>query len=425
MIRQDLDNLQLPNTPGVYFWRGAPKGREGGRDDLGDILYIGKATSLRDRVRSYFAPDLIKTRGPRLVDMVFKSVTVTFQETDSVLEALILEANLIKKHQPYYNRDEKDDKSFNCIAITKEDYPRILLVRQKDIDTREKKITLPKQKGIQIPYDAIFGPYPRGSSLKDALGIIRRIFPFRDRASAMKDKESFYRQIHLAPDVSNAAAVQGYKKTIRSIKLILQGKMKSLVADLKKEMAAYAKAEQFEEANIIKQKIFSLEHIQDVSLIKRDLVTGPNDDTFRFEAYDIAHISGKQMVGVMTVVENAAVNKNEYRKFIVKGFTSANDAGALREVLTRRLAHTEWPYPNAIVVDGNIIQMNAAATVLKDLELDIPIIAVTKDERHRPKAISGPTELVETHKYAILLANNEAHRFALSFHKARRSKAML
>ncbi|MFZ4500374.1 MAG: GIY-YIG nuclease family protein [Minisyncoccia bacterium] len=415
MLRQELDNLKLPNTPGVYFWRNV----------AGTILYIGKATSLRERTRSYFAPDLIKTRGPRLVDMVFKSTTVTWQETDSVLEALILEANLIKKHQPYYNRDEKDDKSFNCIALTKEAYPRILLVRQKDIDSRNKLITLPKQKGIQIPYDAVFGPYPRGSSLKDALAIIRKIFPFRDRASAMKDKEIFYRQIGLAPDVTSVEATKQYKKNIGRIKLILQGKLKPLVEALKKEMLTKAKAEKFEEANELKQKIFALEHIQDVSLIKRDLVTGGGANVFRIEAYDVAHISGKQMVGVMTVVENATTNKNEYRKFIIRGFEKANDAGALREMLMRRLAHPEWSYPNAIVVDGNIIQMNVATAVLSELKLDIPVIAVTKDERHRPKAISGPTEIIELHKYAILLANSESHRFALSFHKDRRSKAMV
>ena len=127
----------------------------------------------------------------------------------------------------------------------------------------------------------------------------------------------------------------------------------------------------------------------------------------------------------MTVVENATQNKNEYRKFIIKGFDKANDAGALREVLVRRLAHTEWPYPQLIVVDGNIIQTNVAETVLKELQLEIPIAAVTKDERHRPKAVSGPKGLIETHKFAILLANNEAHRFAITFHKARRKKALI
>ena len=414
MLRQDLDNLELPANPGVYFWR----------DAAGKILYIGKATNLRDRTRSYFAPDLIKTRGAHMVDMVFKSATVTYQETGSVLEALILEANLIKKYQPYYNRQEKDDKSFNCVAITHEEYPRILLVRQKDINTTEKTIQ-PLRSKVILKYDAVFGPYPSGSSIKEALQIIRKIFPFRDRASAMKDKEVFYQQINLSPNTGTDEYKKAYRKNIGRIKLILQGKLKSLVTDLKKEMHAAAKLEKFEEANDLKFKLFSLEHIQDVSLMKRDLIGNNAAEIFRLEAYDIAHISGKQMVGVMTVVENATINKNEYRKFIIRGFDTANDAGALKEVLVRRLAHTEWPYPNAIVVDGNAIQINAAAAVLKDMQLAIPIIAVTKDERHRPKSVSGSQEIIETHKFAILLANNEAHRFAITFHKDRRKKAMI
>lgn len=412
MIRQDLDKLELPHSPGVYFWR----------DASGKILYIGKATNLRDRTRSYFAPDLIKTRGPHMVDMVFKAKTLTWQETESVLEALILEANLIKTHQPYYNRDEKDDKSFNCIAITKEDFPRILLVRQKDIDSQSKTVRAFRAKGV-VKYDTVFGPYPHVTQLKEALKIIRGIFPFRDRTSAMRDKEMFYQQINLSPKMRDDEDRRAYRKNVGRIKLMLQGKFASLKNELKKEMSMAAKDLRFEEAEDAKRKLFSLEHIQDVSLLKRDVAAGNRHDRFRIEAYDIAHISGKQMVGVMTVVENMSPNKNEYRKFIIRGFEKANDAGALKEVLMRRLSHTEWAYPQLIVVDGNIIQINAARDVLKKAALSIPIAAVVKDERHKPKGVTGPKELVETHKFAILLANNEAHRFAITFHKKRRQKA--
>lgn len=418
MIRQDLEQFGLPESPGVYFWRDAD----------GKILYIGKATSLRDRTRSYFAPDLIKTRGPHIVDMVFKAAEVTWQETPSVLEALILEANLIKKYQPRYNRDLKDDKSFNCVVITKEDYPRILLVRQKDVDFKKLTAVLPKLKAKSQKLTAAFGPYPSGPQVKEALALIRRIFPFRDRASAMKDKEQFYRQIGLSPDVRTGDTAKQYRKNIGRIKLILQGKLQSLVKGLKKEMHAAAKAQRFEEAAQLREKVFALEHIQDVSLIKRehaDILQNVGMSQARIEAYDIAHLAGKQMVGVMVVLENEHPQKSEYRKFIIRGFDNANDAGALKEMLVRRLAHTEWPYPQLIVVDGNLIQKNAAEEVLRGVQLDIPVIAVTKDERHKPRSISGKTDLIENYKYGILLANNEAHRFALSFHKLRRKKAMI
>lgn len=413
MIRQDLDKLKLPEVPGVYVWR----------DAEGKILYIGKATSLRDRVRSYFSPDVIKTRGAHIVDMVFKATTVTYQETMNALEALILEANLIKKYKPYYNTKEKDDKSFNCVAITKEVFPKVVLVRQKDIDTKNKTVKVLRNPKPMV-YDVVFGPYPNGGAIRDALKLLRRIFPFRDMASSKKDNVVFYRQIGLAPDTRDAEAQAQYKKTISRLKMIFQGKFQSLLKELKKDMMIAAKREQFELANDLKQKVFALEHIQDISLIKRDLVGAISGEEFRIEAYDIAHISGSSMVGVMTVVNNATSDKSGYRKFIIRGFTKANDAGALREILTRRFSHPEWGTPSAIVVDGNIIQSNVAKEVLSALAVDIPIIAVTKDERHRPKAITGPKELVETHKYAILLANSEAHRYAITFHKARRVKGL-
>lgn len=425
MIRQDLEKNKLPESPGVYFFLDSPRQGLGAKGN-GKILYIGKATSLRDRVRSYFAPDVIKTRGPHIVDMVFKAKKIQWQETPSVLEALILEANLIKKHKPYYNTKEKDDKSFFYICITKEPFPIIFLERGRNLDLKNLKTKNQK-------LTALFGPYPSGPLVKEALTIIRRIFSFRDRASSQKDKEIFYRQIGLSPDVSSLEAGRQYRKNIGRIKMILQGKMQFLIKQLKKEMNLLAKSEKFEEANILKKKIFSLEHIQDVSLIKRDtahtshsrILKNMRMNDFRIEAYDVAHISGQSMVGVMTVVDGEVADKDEYRKFIIKGFKKANDAGALRQMLVRRLAHPEWSYPQTIVVDGNIIQKNVAQAILRDLGLEVPVIAVTKDEHHRPKSMIGPKKLIEDHKYAILLANSEAHRFALSFHRARRKKAML
>lgn len=414
MVFQEFEKLNLPKESGVYFWLGQKIAR-GGKDGR-EILYIGKATNLRDRVRSYFSADLIKTRGAHMVDMVFKTETIAWEQTESVLEALILEANLIKKHQPYYNKQEKDDKSFNCIAITNEEFPRVVLVRERDIFSDTKTVRLPKSVEI-VSYDAVFGPYPKGSAVREALKIIRKIFPFRDTASSKKDREVFYRQIELAPDVSNTEALLEYKKNISRIKSILQGKMQSVLKSLKKEMIEAAKNEQFEEANDLKKKVLALEHVQDVSLIKREEFNSLSGG-FRIEAYDVAHISGKQMVGVMTVIEDAAPNKQEYRKFIIRGFTEANDTGALREILTRRFSHTEWPTPDMVVVDGGIAQMRVAEDILGSS--GIPIVAITKDERHRPKAISGPEGLIADHKYAILLANSEAHRFAVAFHRAKR-----
>ncbi len=129
MKKQDLEKCGLPDAPGVYFFR----------DGEGNILYIGKATFLKDRVRSYFNPDLMDTRGLRLVTMITLASTVTYQETGSVLEALLLESKLIKEHDPVYNVKEKDDKSFTCVVITKEKFPRILTMRIRDYEKKFAK----------------------------------------------------------------------------------------------------------------------------------------------------------------------------------------------------------------------------------------------------------------------------------------------
>lgn len=397
MKKASFEKLNMPEKPGVYFFL---KGME--------ILYVGKATSLKSRVRSYFSKDLIETRGPLLVDMVFKATNIKWQETDSVLEALILEANLIKKHQPYYNTKEKDDKSFNYVCVSLDELPKILTVRGRNL--------------VKNKYKAVYGPYPNGGQLAEALKIIRKIFPYLDDKS--KNYHEFYKQINLAPDLEKK---KEYLRNIRHIKLFFEGKKKKVLALLKKEMKQCAKEQKFEQANQIKRQIFSLQHINDVSLIKNSLEPSIYNLTsnFRIEAYDIAHMSGKNMVGVMTVVEGGEVNKSEYKKFKIRTQSDANDTGALKEVLERRLAHNEWQYPRLIVVDGSTAQMNTAKKVLTSMGLEIPIVGVVKDEMHRPKNIIGDRVYTGKYEKEILLANSEAHRFAITYHKKTRNKSFL
>ena len=394
MEHKNLKKLNMPDKPGVYFFV---------KDDK--ILHLGKATSLRGRVRSYFSKDLIATRGPVIVDMVFKSSKIDWQATDSVLEALILEANLIKKHQPKYNTKEKDDKSFNYVVITKEKLPKVIIVRGRALE---------KYKGIA------FGPYTSGPQLREAMKIIRRIFPYLDEKS--KNYLEFYRQINLAPDLSDTKL---YQQNIKNIKLFFSGKKKQILKNLKKEMKVYAKAREFEKAGEIKRQIFALQHINDVALLKLEPSAYSLGSSFRIEAYDIAHMGGKNMTGVMAVIEGGEVAKNEYRKFKIRTQADANDTGALAEVLERRMAHAEWPYPDLIVVDGSTAQINTARKILTKAHLDIPVVSVIKDERHRPKGIGGDKILARKHEAEILLANSEAHRFAIAYHKKMRGKNFL
>jgi len=395
MNSQQLKKTGLPGKPGVYFFKMGSK-----------VLYIGKATSLRDRVKSYFSKDIINTRGPAILDMTVKADGVDWQETDSVLEALILEANLIKKYKPKYNTKEKDNKSFNYVCITKDKLPKVLVIRGRNLDKKE--------------YIKIYGPFPNGQQLKESMKIIRRIFPYFDNDSNKKNNREFYIQLGLVP-------LGEYKNNIKNLKLFFEGKKKSIIINLKREMTSFAKKKEFEKAGEVKKRIFALNHINDVALIKGDLPEVRNSklESNRIEAYDVAHMGGKNMVGVMTVVEEGEVSKNEYRKFIIRTQDDANDTGALEEILSRRLRHTEWGLPNLIVVDGSTAQVNVAKRVLNRYQFDIPIVGVVKDEHHKPKAIMGDEKIIKVYKRDILLANNEAHRFAITFHKQKRNKSFL
>lgn len=392
---------KLPDWPGVYLFKGKK----------GEILYIGKATSIRDRVRSYFSNDLLLTRGPLIEKMISEAENISFKKTDSVLEALILEANLIKKHQPRYNTQEKDDKSWNYVVITKEKFPRVLLVRGKDLNLDPKPYTLM----------TIFGPYPHGGQLKEALKIIRKIFPFRDQKTKNSYNERFYQELGLAPKTGSKEAEKEYKKTIKHLKLFFEGKKTRLIKTLEKEMEDEAKKRNFEKAGELRNKIFALNHIQDIALLKNENY-GSQATNYRLESYDIAHMSGKFVVGGMVVVEDGELNKNEYRKFKIKINPGINDPAALKEIITRRLSHKEWKFPDLISVDGGIIQKRAAENAVKEMKLNIPVVSVVKDERHKSRQILGQKNLIKEYKKELLIANQEAHRFVISYHKKLREK---
>lgn len=389
----------LPKSPGVYQFIG----------EKGKILYIGKATSLRDRVRSYFDKGVAETRGPHIQNMVERTRRVKAIPTDSVLEALLLEAELIRAHHPPANTKEKDDKSWNHIVITGEDFPRVLIIRGKELrdGTTEKLFKIKR----------VFGPFPHGTTLREALRIIRKIFPFRDKCIPGVGRLCFNAQIGLCPGVcAGIISKAEYAKTIRSIMLFCGGKKKQLIATLQREMKEASKKLEFEKAGKIKRTIFSLEHIHDVALLKREAPSL----VIRIEAYDIAHMSGKAMSGAMTVIVDGEPDHGEYRKFTIKSVQGSNDTAALKEMLSRRFAHPEWPYPRLMVIDGGLAQKNAAEAVLKELGISIPVVSVVKDDRHRPREVLGDRRYAIPFEKEIILANAESHRFALKHHKVLR-----
>lgn len=408
MTREELASYNLPDEPGVYTFK---KGRQ--------ILYIGKATSLKDRVRSYFSTDIVKARGQHIEKMVADADSVEHQVTQSVLEALILEANLIKRHLPPYNAASKDNTSFNYLVITKENFPRVLVVRGRDL--------YQNWKDGDIKH--LFGPFPQGSSLQEALKIVRKIFPYRDSKCTpcpdqMKTKSvckpCFNRQIGLCPGVCTGEMTKTeYAQAIRHISKLFSGNFMGLKRELTKEMKTAAAKEQFELAARLRRQCAALEHIKDVALIKDEKVSAGGGA--RIEAFDVAHTAGSETVAVMTVVNGGEVYKAAYRKFKIQSVQN-NDVAALAEALERRLAHPEWPLPRAFVVDGSKAQLNAALRVLKKAGIQVPVVGVVKDERHKPVNLIGDKRTIEAYGKDILLANNEAHRFAINWHRQRRGK---
>lgn len=402
MKRQDLEKCGLPDNPGVYFFR----------DTEGNILYIGKATSLRDRVKSYFNPDLIKSRGLRLVSMVTAAEMVTFQETGSVLEALLLESKLIKDNNPPYNTREKDNKSFTCVVITKEKFPRVLAMRIRDFEKRYTK------KDVQY----VYGPFASLTQLKAALKIIRRMFPYHDYCEWNQGKTCFNAQIKLCPGVCTGSIdAKEYKRHIDNIRKLFEGKKTEIKKDLEKQMKEHAKNLDFEKAAYARNTLFALDHIKDINLIQDEEILSFKDAAFRIEAYDVAHISGTDRVGVMVVIEGKEKMKADYRRFKLPEKTN-DDYEGLREIMLRRFNHKEWRYPDLAVIDGGVGHKQTAEKVLASLGLLIPVVSVVKDERHKPKNILGRAEHVDNHKKEILLANQEAHRFAIGYHKVLRNK---
>ena len=391
--------LKIPQNPGVYFFK---KGQE--------ILYIGKATSLADRTRSYFSSDLIATRGPMIVDMVTQSSTIAWKKTDSVLEALILESALIKKHQPRYNIKEKDDKSYNSVIITDEEFPRVFVMRSRDL-LQPQDFKIKKE----------FSPFPNGTQLKEAMKIVRKLFPFFDR-SGVKMNSTLNVQLGLAPDLSRITR-RDYLKNIRNISLFFSGKKSKLISTLKSEMRAEVKKQNFEKAEQIKRTMFALDHINDISLISRENIT-PSDEGCRIESYDVAHLGGSNTVGAMIVMRDGEFSKNDYRKFIIREAKAGDDYGALKEMLRRRFEHQDWELPKLLVVDGGRAQKSVAEKVLREFGYQIPVLSVVKDEFHRPREILGDKNKIEKHSLDILKINNETHRFAVNFHR-KRSRSML
>ena len=376
----------MPDSPGVYMFL----------DKKGVILYVGRATNLKRRTASYFRNDI----DPRIKEMVSLAVKVKHIVAESVLETFILEANLIKKHWPKYNVREKDDRSFVYIIIAKADYPKPIIARGKDLKN------FPTGGSVKI-----FGPYKSLRITGEVLKIARRIFPY-GVCKPNQGKPCFHYQIGLCPGACiGVISKKDYQKNINNLILFLSGEKKRLIKKLTKEDPKRAE---------------SLKHIQDASLLIREEDIGAEKEKLkRLEAYDISHFAGKETYGAMAVFSNGEENKDEYRLFKIKNALPNDDLGALKEMMERRLKHKEWQFPDLMVVDGGRPQVLAISRILRENNINIPMLGVSKlgnDKLVFPLGTKKSfQELAEVSKNILLRARDEAHRFA-NFARKRRKK---
>lgn len=385
---------KFPDTPGVYVMRGLRR----------EILYIGKATSLRHRVLSYFQ----RPQEARIELMLSQVLDIEIQRTDSVVEALLLENNLIKKLEPKYNIKLKDGKTYLGILVTKEDWPRVL-------PTRLNKTT---------PDGDFYGPFPSSKDVGDALQIIRKLFPFRVSCLPESGKACFEYHLGMCPGVCfGKVSKEEYKETVKQIKLFLSGKKKEAIKSLEKDMRLKSKDQEFEKAARLRDQIFALKHIQDVAMIRDEDLDGLKPIPTRIEAYDISNIGGEFSVGSMVVFTDGIIDKSQYRKFKIKTVQGADDAASIKEVLSRRMKHEEWKLPEIILVDGGKPQVNAAREVLSEFNIKIPIAGIAKGPKRDKNEIIAPDN-IDIDKKLLIHLRDEAHRFALAYYRTLHQKSL-
>jgi excinuclease ABC subunit C len=406
-MRADGKNFynKLPQTPGVYIMK----------DARGRILYVGKAGNLRRRVASYFS----RAHDTRIEKLVSEINKIEHRETETVIEALVLEAALIKELRPPYNIKEKDDKSFLFVEITDEEWLRVTLVRGKDRD----------------PKRTHFGPFTSASSIREALKILRRIFPYNTHTPSQIKKYKrpcLDYELGLCPGACFGVTYsREYAVNIKNLIRFFRGEKKKIIATLKKEMVVASKREEYERAAKLKRQIFALEHIRDAALIGEENENWTLDienSAKRIEGYDISNISGTNAVGSMVVFTDGVPDKSQYRKFKIRTVRGANDVAMLREVLTRRLRHSlgssasKWALPDLILVDGGAPQVNAARAVLAEFKLNIPLVGLAKGPDRKNNELVGVAVPKWTNLATLIRLRDEAHRFAVAYHRRLRDR---
>lgn len=401
----------IPLTSGVYLMKG-PSGK---------VIYTGKAVSLRKRVQSYFTRS--QNIHPKTRLLVSEVADIDWIETSSEAEALLLEASLIKKYKPKYNVELRDDKSYPYIEVTNGPFPKVSIQRPRA-----------KTKGYRY-----YGPYVDARLIREALSLIRKIFPFRT-CEPFARKACLDYHIGLCPaPCEGKISRRDYARNIRNVCLILEGKKDALYKGLKMDMESLARGKKFEQAAQARDQIRAIGALyagtRDINYYKeaeqlQRLLSLPRRPE-RIETFDISNIMGDQAVGSMVSFLNGKPDKSNYRRFRIKEVEGSDDVRMIAEVVRRRyrrLKDEGLPYPDLIVIDGGKGQLSSACGELGALGVAIPVAALAKKEEEvfLPKK-RDPIRLSHRSLALQLLQRmrDEAHRFAVKYHRHLRNEKML
>ena len=408
-IRKKIENL--PIGSGVYIMKSS----------AGRTLYIGKATSLKKRLKSHFI-------SPQAKNTVFleKVTEIDHIQCLSPEQALILEAALIKEQKPRYNIALRDNKSYPYVAVTKEEFPQIFISRLK--------------KNSQVVF---YGPYPKTKTLKLALALIRKVFPYRTCRIMPKSVCLFFPlKLCPAPCVGKISESE-YKNIIKNIIKIIQGERKSLVKELKQKMNKLAKEEKFEEAGKIRDKLLAIDILYKGKPQKHELIVLKETldlpkIPLRIEAIDISRLGESQATGSVVVFKEGVPDKSQYRRFLIKSFSQQDDYAMIGEVIQRRysrLLAQNSKLPDLVIIDGGIGHVNKADNILRKLGIILPVIGIAKqkEEIWFPQTTSGKKNrdnplVISRDNPALQLIQrirDEAHRFAHKYQLLRRQKKII
>lgn len=412
-IQRKLKNL--PNQPGVYLFKNKQK----------NVLYVGKATNLKSRVRSYFQKN--SDLSPWKKIMLQQIADIEVVPVKSAADALVLENEFIKKFNPRFNILLKDDKGYLYIEITNEDYPRVLAVRRLNFYHNSK----------------LFGPYPSAKSIKIILRFLHRIFPYRTCKKLPKKPCLEHFMGRCSSPCLNKISVKQYQRIINSIIDFFEGDRDKIYAKFEKKMKTAAKHLQFEQAanyrnqmqaisslnQIIKSPAEYLNNYYQTKAISPSLGLAEIAEKLnikkleRIEIFDISNIQGKYAVGSLVVFTDALPDKKEYRKFKIKTVFQSNDVAMMKEIITRRLKHDDWPKPDLIILDGGLGQLNAVSSMINNRKIKVCAIAKREEDIYLANK-KTPLKLKPDSQGYFLMQRmrDEAHRFAISYYRKLHAK---